>query len=168
MLQTLALIQRHADSPREVSRLARASERELRTWLYPAPAAGGGRLAAAVQAAAAEVEDAHGIPMEVVTVGDCTLDDRLAALVSAVREAMVNAAKSSGAPSASVYVEVEAGRVFASVRDRGRGFDVDAVPADRYGVRESIIGRTLRYGGTASVRSTAGGGTEVALEMPRA
>ncbi len=51
------------------------------------------------------------------------------------------------------------------VRDRGSGFDPLAVPADRRGLRESIIGRMERHGGTATVRSNAGSGTEVELAL---
>ena len=51
------------------------------------------------------------------------------------------------------------------VRDRGPGFDLAEVPADRLGVRESIIGRMRRAGGTASVARAPGGGTEVALAL---
>lgn len=174
VLHTLTLIQRHAEEPREVIRLARAQERELRAWLYRPE--GTGRddepttLAAAVRAAAAEVEDAHGVPVEVVCVGDCPLDEKLVAQMQAAREAMVNAAKyggSSTGEAVQVYAEVETTRVFVSVRDRGPGFDLDQVPDDRMGVRESIIGRMQRNGGEARLRSAPGGGTEVELEMER-
>ncbi|MEE4541779.1 PspC domain-containing protein [Streptomyces sp. V4-01] len=173
VLHTLTLIQRNAEDPREVTRLARAQERELRAWLYRPE--GTGRddepttLADAARAAAAEVEDAHGVPVEVVCVGDCPLDDRLVAQMQAAREAMVNAAK-YGSPAAEpvqVYAEVEEARVFVSVRDHGPGFDLDEVPEDRMGVRQSIIGRMERNGGQARLRPAPGGGTEVELEMER-
>jgi signal transduction histidine kinase len=172
VLHTLTLIQRNAEDPREVARLARAQERELRAWLYRPE--GNGRedepagLAEAVRRAAAEVEDAHGVPVEVVCVGDCPLDERLVAQMQAAREAMVNAAKYGGDEAVQVYAEVEESRVFVSVRDRGPGFDLDDVPPDRMGVRESIIGRMRRNGGEARLRSAPGGGTEVELEMDRA
>ncbi|WP_405724110.1 PspC domain-containing protein [Streptomyces sp. NBC_01537] len=171
VLHTLTLIQRHADDPREVAKLARAQERELRAWLYRPE--GNGRddepatLAEAVRRAAAEVEDAHGVPVEVVCVGDCPLDERLGAQMQAAREAMVNAAKYGGDEPVQVYAEVEEHKVFVSVRDRGPGFDLDSVPDDRMGVRESIIGRMKRNGGEARLRSAPGGGTEVELEMER-
>lgn len=175
VLHTLTLIQRNADDPREVARLARAQERELRAWLYKP--SGNGKdesqepetLAEAVRATAAEVEDHHGTPVEVVCVGDCPLDERLGAQVQAAREAMVNAAKYGGEGGpVQVFAEVEGRTVFVSVRDRGPGFDPDAVPGDRMGVRESIVGRMERNGGTARIRSTVGEGTEVELEMERA
>ncbi|SEO17941.1 ATP-binding protein [Actinacidiphila rubida] len=175
VLHTLTLIQRNADDPREVARLARAQERELRAWLYRPE--GTGRddepttLAEAVRAAAAEVEDAHGVPVEVVCVGDCALDERLVSQMQAAREAMVNAAKYGGGSAGEavqVYAEVEEDRVFVSVRDHGPGFDLDQVPEDRMGVRQSIIGRMERNGGQARLRPAPGGGTEVELEMERA
>lgn len=195
VLHTLTLIQRSADDPREVSRLARAQERELREWLYrPYGEAKEEEqrpqtLSAAVKATAAEVEDDHGVPIEVVCVGDCPLDEGLEAQIQAAREAMVNAAKygvgggaagagghgggptraeAGGGGAVQVFAEVEGRTVFVSVRDRGPGFDPDAVPEDRMGVRESVIGRMRRHGGTARVRSAPGEGTEVELEMERA
>ncbi|MGA5063011.1 PspC domain-containing protein [Streptomyces exfoliatus] len=173
VLHTLTLIQRSADDAGEVRRLARAQERELRNWLYKPEGTGRDEepdtLAEAVKKAAAEVEDKHGVPLEVVVVGDCPLDDRLGAQIQAAREAMVNAAKYGGEGGAvQVYAEVEGRTVFVSVRDRGPGFDLDSVPEDRMGVRESIIGRMQRHGGTARLRSAQGGGTEVELEMERA
>ncbi|MEV8307022.1 PspC domain-containing protein [Streptomyces flavidovirens] len=175
VLHTLTLIQRNAEEPGEVRRLARAQERELRNWLYKPEGNGKDEseepdtLAEAVKRAAAEVEDKHGVPLEVVVVGDCPLDDKLVAQMQAAREAMVNAAKYGGEGGAvQVYAEVEGRTVFVSVRDRGPGFDLDAVPGDRMGVRESIIGRMQRNGGTARLRSAPDGGTEVELEMERA
>ncbi|MGC5361368.1 PspC domain-containing protein [Streptomyces sp. DT24] len=175
VLHTLTLIQRNAEDPGEVRRLARAQERELRNWLYNPEGTGKDEdqepetLAEAVKRAAAEVEDKHGVPLEVVVVGDCPLDDRLGAQMQAAREAMVNAAKYGGEGGAvQVFAEVEGRTVFVSVRDRGPGFDLDSVPADRMGVRESIIGRMQRNGGTARLRPVPGGGTEVELEMERA
>lgn len=175
VLHTLTLIQRNADEAGEVRRLARAQERELRAWLYNPEGTGKeeeegpGTLAESVKRAAAEVEDHHGVPIEVVVVGDCPLDDGLAAQLQAAREAMVNAAKYGGEGGpVQVYAEVEGRKVFLSVRDRGPGFDLDAVPDDRMGVRESIIGRMRRHGGTARLRAVPDGGTEVELEMERA
>ncbi|MCS0637105.1 PspC domain-containing protein [Streptomyces sp. LP05-1] len=182
VLHTLTLIQRNATDAGAVRKLARAQERELREWLYRPESTGRSgdgkqgdeaaepeNLAAAVKRTAAEVEDTHGVPLEVVVVGDCPLDDRLGAQLQAAREAMVNAAKYGGGGGAvQVYAEVEGRTVFVSVRDRGPGFDPDAVPADRMGVRESIIGRMRRNGGTARLRPAPGGGTEVELEMERA
>ena len=165
VLQTLALIQRRSDDPVQVARLARAQERDLRSWLYGSGPSDAGTLAAQVAAAAAEVEDVHGVSVEVVVVGDRPADERTTALAGALREAMVNAARHAGGP-VQVYVESGPDKVEAFVRDRGPGFDLDAVPPDRLGVRESVVGRTERHGGTAVVRSEPGEGTEVRLSMP--
>jgi signal transduction histidine kinase len=173
VLQTLALIQRRASDPQQVIKLARAQERELRAWLFDgqAPGSVGGEgmtLAAGIRLIQQEVEDQHGITVEAVTVGDCELDDDLAALLAAAREATVNAGKWSGADVVSLFAEVEPTEVSLFVRDRGRGFDPAAVPSDRRGLAESIHGRMARRGGSATVRSVPGEGTEVSLTMPRA
>jgi signal transduction histidine kinase len=167
VLHTLTLIQRNAHDTREVQRLARSQERTLRTWLYEPRADPGLTFAAAIREAAGEVEDDHGVPIEVVCVGDTSLDERLGAALQAAREAMVNAAKYAEAPSVSVYAEVEGDEIAIFVRDRGKGFDLDAVPADRMGVRGSIIGRMERNGGKATVRTAPGEGTEVRLEIKK-
>jgi signal transduction histidine kinase len=173
VLQTLAMIQRRADQPQQVIQMARAQERELRAWLFDGRAPGSldgedMTLASGIRLIQQEVEAQHGVPVEAVTVGDCDLDDDLRALLAAAREATVNAAKWSGADVVSLFAEVEPGEVSLYVRDRGRGFDPDAVPEDRKGLAESIHGRMTRRGGSASVRSTPGHGTEVSLTMPRA
>ncbi|TDC17326.1 ATP-binding protein [Actinomadura bangladeshensis] len=167
VLHTLTLIQRNAHDTREVQRLARSQERTLRTWLYQPRADPDQTFAAAIREIAGEVEDDHGVPIEIVCVGDTALDERLGAALQAAREAMVNAAKYSEAPSVSVYAEVESDEIAVFVRDRGKGFDLDAVPADRMGVRGSIIGRMERNGGKATVRTAPGEGTEVRLEMKK-
>ncbi|MCW2587007.1 MAG: histidine kinase [Frankiales bacterium] len=165
VLQTLALIQKAAASPAEVTRLARGQERELRTWLY-ASRSGEGTLSLALESLAAEVEEAHQVPVEVVAVGDLELDERSTALLAATREAVLNAARHSGAAAVDVYAEVEPGLVSVFVRDRGGGFDPEAVPDDRHGLAGSVVGRMTRHGGSAVVRSAPGEGTEVRLELP--
>jgi signal transduction histidine kinase len=167
VLQTLALIQKHAQEPREVVRLARSQERDLRGWLYADRADDATSFAAALKRAAAEVEDAHGVPVEVVTVGDVEIDDRIRAVLSATREAAVNAAKHSGAAKVDIFAEVDGVDVEVFVRDRGSGFDPADVPDDRLGVRRSIIDRVERHGGDVDVRSTVGEGTEVRLSTRR-
>jgi signal transduction histidine kinase/phage shock protein PspC (stress-responsive transcriptional regulator) len=164
VLQTLALIQRQADDPKAVQQLARRQERELRTWLY-GEEAGEATLKAALAAAAIEVEDERGVPVEIVVVGDCDTNEAVQALVRASREAMVNAAKHSGADKIDVYAEVLDDTVEVFVRDRGRGFDLESVAEDRMGVKGSIIDRMARHGGKAVIRSAPGEGTEVRLEI---
>ncbi|CAN5704564.1 ATP-binding protein [soil metagenome] len=166
VLQTLALIQKNADDPGAVSRLARSQERDLRSWLYVGDATGEGTVAGALRAAAAEIEDAHGISVDVVTVGDVDLSEHLRPIVAACRESVTNAAKHAGVPRVDVYAEISGTGVDVFVRDRGVGFDPEQTPADRYGVRHSIIDRMHRHGGTAEVRSAPGEGTEVRLHLP--
>ncbi len=168
VLQTLALIQKRAGDPREVAGLARRQERELRSWLLERPGRGEqDSVAAALERAAAEVEELHRVPIEVVTVGDGPLNGRLEAVVQAAREAMTNAAKFARSERVDLYAEVEPDRVEVFVRDRGVGFDPLTIPADRRGVRDSIIGRMERHRGHAAVHSTLGAGTEVELVMER-
>jgi signal transduction histidine kinase/phage shock protein PspC (stress-responsive transcriptional regulator) len=185
VLQTLALIQKQADSPREVIKLARSQERQLRTWLYGPTGYGRGRAAAAeaneaaeapvsygtlheaIAVACGEIEDTFDVTVEQVVVGDCPMDVRLTALVQATREAVVNSAKHSGVGEVSVYAEIEPDTVTVFVRDRGKGFDPEQVPDDRHGLADSIRGRMDRHGGKLRLRTSPGEGTEVQLEMPR-
>jgi signal transduction histidine kinase len=167
VLQTLALIQR-SESSREVVALARAQERELRAWLFRSSRTLDAiSIDGAMDVAAARVEQAHQVSVETVVVGDAPLDEKLGALVAAASEAMVNAARHSCDDAIDVYVEVEPGVVVAYIRDHGRGFDIGGVPKDRRGITDSIVGRMQRNGGTASIESTPGGGTEVHLKMLR-
>jgi signal transduction histidine kinase/phage shock protein PspC (stress-responsive transcriptional regulator) len=165
VLQTLALVQKQAGDPQAVAALARTQERELRAWLAGRTGSHE-RLDAALEAVAGEVEAAHGARVEVVVVGDLEIDERAAALVAATREAIVNAAKFAPSAPVDVYAEVVGGAASVFVRDRGPGFDPAVVPADRRGVRESIVGRMARHGGRAEIRSAPGGGTEVELTLP--
>ena len=185
VLQTLALIQKQAEAPREVLRLARGQERQLRGWLYGPSGYGRGRtvegaqaggaggtteasvLSEAIARACGEVEDTFAIKVQHVVVGDCQLDERLTGLVYAAREATVNAAKHAGVGEVSVYAEVEPDAVEIFVRDRGKGFDPMTVPADRHGLADSIRGRMERNGGELRLRTSPGEGTEVQLRMPR-
>jgi signal transduction histidine kinase/phage shock protein PspC (stress-responsive transcriptional regulator) len=168
VLQTLTLIQAQAADPDAVRRLARGQERELRSWLYTAPPSANGQtmLSTTLRTVAADVEDSHGVAIDVVVVGDAPMDEALTATVAAAREGMVNAARSSGTPSISVFAEVSSKKVDVFVRDRGRGFEVDDVPEDRRGIRDSIVGRMARHGGRGTVRSSPAG-TEVALSVSR-
>ncbi|WP_222194194.1 ATP-binding protein [Modestobacter italicus] len=167
VLQTLALIQRHAEDPTVVGRLARSQERELRAWLYEPTVATGGTWAGLVARLVAEVEADHAVTVDPVVVGDVPVDDAVATLGQAAKEAVVNAAKHSGAANVSLYSEVTPTSVTVFVRDRGTGFDPAAVPGDRRGLRDSVVGRLTRLQGTATVRSAPGEGTEVELCLPR-
>lgn len=167
VLQTLALVQ-SADDLRRAQSLARSQERELRGWLYQGEGPGEATtLASALRTAAAEVEENYRIEIDLVQPSDGVLDEAMAALAAAAREAMANAGRHAGVEEISVLARVTDDEATVYVRDAGRGFDPAHVGADRRGVRESIVGRMERSGGRAIVHSTPGEGTEVELVLPR-
>lgn len=166
VLQTLALIQKNAADGPTVAKLARAQERDLRSWLFDDPLPPGGTLVSALKETAAEADETYGVAVDVVSVGDLPFTEGLRPLVLAAREAVTNAARHAGTTRVDVYVEVSPERVDVFVRDRGAGFDLAEVARDRQGVRGSIIDRMARHGGTAEVVSAPGEGTEVRLGMP--
>src|SRR5919202_5208078 len=96
VLQTLALIQLHADDPRKTAAYARRQERALRSWLYGDRDVVGESLATLLAGAAADVEELHGVRVELASSGDAPADEPVRALVLAAREAMTNAAKHAG------------------------------------------------------------------------
>lgn len=167
VLQTLALIQKNPEDSRRISTLARSQERELRDWLSgKTDSDRADSLAESLKAVAAEVEELHQVPIDAVTVGDRPLDEQSIALVAASREAMTNAARHAGqAGPVRLYAEIGEKRIQVFIHDRGPGFDPEAVPDDRRGVRDSILGRMKAHGGTAEIRSNPGEGTEVELVM---
>ena len=168
VLQTLSLIQRHSDDPKTMTNLARRQERELRNWLDPNRVSRlGGSIRGQLDELATTVEELHGVPVEVVAVGDCLVDDRIEPLLRATGEATVNAAKHSGAERVDVYLEVSESDIEVFVRDTGKGFDLQSIGDDRRGVRNSIVGRMERAGGTAVITSAPGDGTEVELCLKR-
>ncbi len=173
VLQTLALVQR-SDDPAHMSALARRQERELRGWLYGerigekyGPGPQQATLKVAVENLAGVVEDRHGSMIDVVVVGDATLDAATESLVAATGEAMTNAARWSGRSDIGVYVEATDDWVEVFVRDRGVGFDPETVGDDRHGIRDSIRGRLQRVGGDCEIISSPGQGTEVRLCLSR-
>ncbi len=167
VLQTLALVQRHSTDAPRVTALARRQERELRRWLYGSGYGTSASFADALADAVADVEEAHGARIELASAGDAPLDEPLAQLVLAAREAMTNAAKHSGADEISVYAEAGRESVAVFVRDRGVGFDRGGVADDRRGISDSIEARLARAGGSARLVTAPGAGTEVELTMPR-
>jgi signal transduction histidine kinase len=167
VLQTLALVQRHAGDPQRVAALARRQERELRRWLYGSGVEGVTSLVDALGDAAADVEELHGVRIEVASAGDVPLDDTVRQLVLAAREAMTNAAKFPGVDEVNVYAEAGDDAIVVFVRDSGVGFDLEAVAGDRRGIVESIEGRMRRAGGEATVTTAPGSGTEIELTVPR-
>lgn len=167
VLQTLALVQRHAGDAARVSSLARRQERELRRWLYGSGFGEGTTLEDALAEAAADIEELHDVKIELASSGHVRLDADVEQLVLAAREAMANAAKFAGAGEISVYAESDASSISVFVRDRGAGFERASVPDDRRGLTDSIEGRLARAGGQATIRSAPGEGTEIELTLPR-
>jgi len=165
VLQTLALIQKNSGDAAMVARLARSQERDLRGWLFESVGTDV-TVAGELRAHAAIVEDTYGVVVDVVAVGDIDMTEALKPVTDATREALTNAAKHAGVPRIDVYAEVSADAVDVFVRDRGAGFDPDAVADDRQGVRGSIIDRMARHGGSSEIRSAPGDGTEVRLHLP--
>jgi signal transduction histidine kinase len=165
VLQTLTLIQKRTGDPAAMARLARHAERELRGWLYGPDAGAPADLAGALRAAAAEVEDRFGVSVELVTVGTCPLGERARGVVAAAGEALTNAAKHAGVAKVSLFAEVAGGELLVAVRDRGRGFDPATTGRDRHGLAGSIVGRMQRLGGTCTIHTAPGSGTEVELRL---
>ena len=166
VLQTLALIQNRAGASSEVARIARAQERELRDWLFADDEPPAGDLASELRTVAAAIELDYAVRIDVVSAG-APIEPADASLVGAAREAMLNAARHAGG-EVSVYLETSAGAIDVFIRDRGPGLDLNALPDDRLGIRESIIGRMTRAGGTATVRPGVASGTEVHLHLEAA
>jgi signal transduction histidine kinase len=163
VLQTLALIQNRAGASSEVARIARAQERELRDWLFTRSAPVDFDLATELREVAAAIELDFAVRIDVVAVGE--FGPSPSALVAAAREAMLNAARHAGG-EVSVYLESTGSAVDVYVRDRGKGVVLEDVPSDRLGIRESIIGRMSRAGGSATVTpGRSGTGTEVHLHL---
>ncbi len=171
MLQTLTLIERAAGDETAVVRLARTQERELRQWLFDPNYASATRdtdtFTSLLHGLEGDVESDYGVKVELVTVGDCPVSDDVSALVAAGREAAINAAQWSGATSVFVFAEVDPTSISLFVRDQGRGFDPASVPSDRQGIELSIRQRMTRHGGTVTLKSTPGAGTDVQLSLPR-
>jgi len=165
VLQTLTVIQKSAADSKTVAQLARRQERELREWLY-GEATDEESATAALKEVVAELEATYPVAVELVCVGDHEMTVEVDAVVRAAREAILNAAKHSGATQIDVYAELSQEKADVYVRDRGKGFKMDDIGDDRMGIRRSIIDRMERYGGSVDIRSTVSEGTEIHLSMP--
>ncbi len=172
VLQTLTLIEKSANNPSDVVRLARSQERELRQWLFAPEHAGtredaNGSFAQQLRHIESDVENDYGVTVELVIVGDCPGDRMVAALSAATREAAINAAKWAKVSRISIFGEVESTSLSVYIRDTGIGFDPSRVANDRQGINQSIVGRIRSFGGDAQIRSQPGAGTEVHLTLSR-
>lgn len=165
VLQTLNLIRQNAHNADYVSQLARTQERELRRWLYEDRENVSDSVASSMKLISAQIEDTHGVPIDVITVGDCEPNERISALIDATRQALTNACL-HGKPAISLYVECGSHDISVFVRDHGDGFNLDDIPQDRMGIRHSIQGRMERAGGTVEIVSRPQWGTEVRMTLP--
>ena len=168
VLQTLALIQREGEDPRRVRQLARRQERELRDWLFSEPDSGNAPpgFREALTAVCADVEAMTGIAASLVIVGDAPPGRRADAIVAAAREAVINAAKHAGVEEVSVFGQADGDGLQVFVRDRGVGFDPDAIAPTRRGISGSMAGRLEPLGGRVEIESSPDTGTEVRLALP--
>ncbi len=165
VLQTLALVQRQAHDPVAVARLARRQEHALRAWMAGESDLVSETLVAALRDAIADVEDEYGITVQLTAIGDRPLEAAGQELVAAAREALRNAARHAPGAPIFVFVSSSADGLEVFVRDEGPGFDLDAVPAERRGIRDAVVGRMAGVGGHATLESTPGEGTEVTLRI---
>ncbi|MFT8704783.1 PspC domain-containing protein [Bifidobacterium aquikefiricola] len=165
VLQTLALIQLHATEPSVVSTLAHSQEESLREWLYHHRTPAERSVSTGIRNIAAEIELEQGKTIDVVAVSDAQPSECSEALLDATRQALLNAAM-HGAEPISVYSEAHDNVMEVFVRDHGDGFDMHEIPHDRLGIRESIVGRMERKGGSVDIVSRPGWGTEVRMRMP--
>jgi signal transduction histidine kinase len=163
-----------ADSPRERD-LAVSMAREALTRLANTDRDSGEGSDAPVPPSAVadgitEALAAHGVVVTTdIAPGSPELPGRVArALVLAAVQAISNAITHADGAGLQVSVVARAApcRVIVRVSDTGPGFDPDAVPADRLGIRASIIARVAAFGGLATVDS-GDGGTTVTLEWRR-
>jgi signal transduction histidine kinase len=168
VLQTLALVQRQAHDPAAVVRLARRQEHALRAWMAGEAELVSETLAFALRDVIEGVEDEYATAIALTAIGDRPIDARGEALVAAAREALRNAARHAAGARVVVFCEISAQQAEVFIRDQGPGFDVGAVPPERRGIRDAIIGRLASAGGAAEVESAPGEGTEVILRLPPA
>jgi signal transduction histidine kinase len=167
VLQTLALVQRQANDPAAVVRLARRQEHALRAWMAGESDLVSETLVAALREVVEGVEDEHEITIELTAIGDRPLDPAGEALVAAAREALRNAARHAAGARVVVYASVADSGVEVFVRDDGPGFETGSVAPERRGICDAIVGRMAAAGGSATVESAVGEGTEVALRLTR-
>ena len=156
----------------ELVELAARQERALRALLSePAdtPPAGFASLRTALQAAAYAAES---IPVTVNMAGHVWLPAaEVEELAAAVRQALDNSAMHAAASRVIVFAETGDGSVVVSVRDDGVGFDYDEARLARegkIGMLRSMKGRVEDLGGTMTVRTAPGTGTEVEFRVPEA
>lgn len=174
-LQVLALIARRGreigGETAELAELAAGQETGLRSLVSSAPPTAGSGGAADIRPGLTALGSSR---VNVATPGDPVELTRPAAdaVVAAVTEALSNVERHAGDDArAWVLVESDDHAVTVSVRDDGAGIAVGrlraAKDAGRLGVAQSIVGRIEAVGGTVTIESRPGEGTEVEIHVPR-
>jgi signal transduction histidine kinase len=173
VLQVLALVGRRGQEAggeaAEIGRLAAEQEQALRALVTSAPETVGGEVdLRALLASYATALVTVSTPATPVVLPET----RAREIAAAVGAALANVAAHAGEGArAWVLLEDDGAEVVVSVRDDGRGFPpgrLAAARADgRIGVTSSIEGRVRDLGGTMTVESAPGRGTEVEMRVPR-
>ncbi|GAA1703693.1 DUF5931 domain-containing protein [Fodinicola feengrottensis] len=177
VLQVLALVSRRGDQlggdAGQLGVLAGEQEAALRALIVSGPAdldtASGERD---LREALADVASARTVTLS-TPAGAVPVPARTAAeIADAVRAALDNVRKHVGADApAWLLVEDTGDEVVVTVRDDGPGIPAgrleQAVAGGRLGVEQSIRGRIRDLGGSVSVVSAPGEGTEVELRVPK-
>lgn len=181
VLQALALVHKRgrelstakAVPSAEVARLAEIAgrqEAELRSLILRQPQdapTGRVRLRDVLEREARAVND---VSVTVSSVGAVVVDAHTAEeIAAAARQALENVARHAQATRTSVFAEEESGFVVVTVRDDGRGFEFDEAAlqaGNKVGLLKSMKGRIVDLGGTMTLDSEPGRGTEIEFRVP--
>lgn len=88
------------------------------------------------------------------------------ALVGAVRGCLENVVRHAGAANAELFLDRSEQSLSVMIVDHGIGFDPEDIPANRLGIRRSLVQRIEGNGGTVRIWSAAGVGTSVVITLP--
>lgn len=164
VLQSLLVMRRDADDPQQVRYLARREERRLRRAIADLRSQHDDSFRAALLALCDDVEDTYRIEIDAIVRDDTAMNPQIDAILHGAREALVNAAKHAGVEKIDLYSETASGTLIINVLDRGRGFD-DGNRKHGGGLDHSLVGRITAAGGSVSVVSSPGRGTDVTITM---
>jgi signal transduction histidine kinase len=164
VLQSLLVVRRDAEDPQQVRYLARREERRLRRAIADLRSEHADSFRSALLEVCDDVEDTYRMEVESVIRDDPRVTPALTAAIQATREALVNAAKHSGDSRIDLYSEATPTHVVINVRDRGHGFD-EASRKRSGGFDNSLMARVREVGGSVSVTSSPGQGTEVTISV---
>ena len=88
------------------------------------------------------------------------------ALAGAIRSCLENVVKHSSSTAAELFIDSSDSELSVMIVDQGAGFDLNAVPLDRLGIRQSIVQRVEAVGGNVKIWSAVGAGTSVVITVP--